>query len=74
MTTRNPLVRIGGKIVDLPASDSISGAMAGSNGTNGTNGGATTISYTFDTTTTDADPGGGKLRLNNATQNTATTI
>lgn len=28
--------------------------------------------FTFDTTTTDADPGAGKLRLNQATQNTAT--
>ena len=74
MTTRNPLVRISGKIVDLPASDSIGGAPAGANGTNGINGGAITIGYTFDTTTTDADPGNGKLRLNNATQNTATTI
>ena len=26
--------------------------------------------YTFDTTTADADPGAGKLRLNQAAQNT----
>src|SRR4029077_4607294 len=32
------------------------------------------IPYTFDTTTADADPGSGLLRLDNATQNTATTI
>lgn len=32
------------------------------------------IPYTFDTPTTDSDPGAGKLRLNNATQNTATEI
>lgn len=32
------------------------------------------IHYTFDSATADADPGAGKLRLNNATQNTATTI
>ena len=32
------------------------------------------IPYTFSTTTTDSDPGAGKLRLDNATQNTATTI
>lgn len=37
-------------------------------------GGAMTIPYTFSTTTTDADPGNGFLRLDNATQNTATTI
>lgn len=32
------------------------------------------IPYTFSTTTTDADPGAGYLRLDNATQNAATTI
>jgi len=32
------------------------------------------IPYTFSTTTTDSDPGAGYLRLDNATQNTATTI
>lgn len=35
---------------------------------------ATAIQYTFDTTTTDADPGAGKLRLSSATQNTSTVI
>jgi hypothetical protein len=50
---------------------------AGSNGTNGTNGtagGAITIPYTFSTTTTDSDPGSGNLRLDNATQTSATKI
>lgn len=37
-------------------------------------GGAMAIPYTFSTTTTDADPGAGFLRLDNATQNIATTI
>lgn len=37
-------------------------------------GGAYSLQYTFSTTTTDADPGAGILRLDNATQNTATTI
>lgn len=32
------------------------------------------IPYTFSTTTTDSDPGAGILRLDNATQNTSTTI
>lgn len=32
------------------------------------------IPYTFSTTTTDSDPGAGMLRLDNATQNAATTI
>ena len=32
------------------------------------------IPYTFSTTTTDSDPGAGMLRLNNATQNAATTM
>ena len=37
-------------------------------------GAATSIPYTFSTTTADADPGAGILRLDNATQNAATTI
>jgi hypothetical protein len=37
-------------------------------------GGAMAIPYTFSTTTTDSDPGAGTLRLDNATQNAATTI
>lgn len=36
--------------------------------------GAIAIPYTFSTTTTDADPGNGILRLSAATQNTATVI
>ena len=36
--------------------------------------GALIIPYTFSTTTTDSDPGSGVLRLNQATQNTATVI
>ena len=36
--------------------------------------GALAIAYTFSTTTTDADPGNGILRLDQATQNTATVI
>lgn len=39
-----------------------------------TDGSAIGIPYTFSTTTTDADPGDGILRLDNATQNAATTI
>lgn len=37
-------------------------------------GGAVSLQYVFSTTTTDADPGAGYLRLNQATQNTATVI
>lgn len=37
-------------------------------------GGAMSLPYTFSTTTTDADPGAGYLRLDNATQNAATVI
>ena len=37
-------------------------------------GGAVSLQYTFSTTITDADPGAGILRLDAATQNTATTI
>lgn len=46
----------------------------GQDGADGRHGGAVTIEYTFSTTTADADPGNGKLRLNQATQNTATMI
>ncbi|MGA2001674.1 MAG: hypothetical protein ABSG52_16955, partial [Terriglobales bacterium] len=46
----------------------------GPQGLAGATGGAVSISYTFSTTTTDADPGNGKLRLDNATQNSATVI
>src|SRR5439155_15039466 len=44
----------------------------GTTGATGAAGGAITVAYTFDTTTTNADPGSGKLRLNAATENTAT--
>lgn len=37
-------------------------------------GGAFAIPYVFDSTTTDADPGAGKLRLSSATQNAATVM
>jgi hypothetical protein len=37
-------------------------------------GGAFAIPYIFDATTTDADPGAGKLRLSSATQNAATVM
>ncbi len=47
---------------------------AGVAGPTGLAGGAITIPYTFSTTTTNADPGGGTLRLNNATQNLTTAI
>lgn len=37
-------------------------------------GGAYALPYTFDTSTADADPGAGKLRLSSATQNAATVM
>src|SRR5439155_1368702 len=45
----------------------------GVTGASGAAGGAITVAYTFDTTTTNGDPGSGTLRLNAATENTATT-
>jgi hypothetical protein len=48
--------------------------VTGLTGATGPAGGGLTIRYTFDTATADADPGSGKLRLDNATQNTSTTI
>jgi len=40
---------------------------AGADGANGTDGDRGGVLLTFDTTTTDADPGAGKFRVNNAT-------
>lgn len=47
---------------------------AGADGTDGVDGGGVTIRYLFSTTTTNSDPGSGNLRLNNATQSSATAI
>ena len=44
------------------------------NALRGKTGGGISVQYVFDTTTADADPGSGKLRLSQATQNTATAI
>jgi hypothetical protein len=46
----------------------------GATGARGSFGGPITINYTFSTTTGDADPGSGFLRLNQAAQNTSTVI
>jgi hypothetical protein len=46
----------------------------GATGPQGATGGGIEIPYTFSTTTTNADPGNGFLRLNNATQSSATAI
>lgn len=46
----------------------------GVTGPTGPYGGAATLFYTFKTATADATPGSGNLRLNNATQNAATTL
>jgi hypothetical protein len=46
----------------------------GADGIDGVFGGAISIPFTFSTTTTNSDPGSGNLRLDNATQNTATKI
>src|SRR5206468_1525125 len=46
----------------------------GATGATGAVGGPVSIGYTFSTTTTDADPGSGYLRLGSATQNTATVV
>ncbi len=49
------------------------GGSAGG-GQRGAPGGAITIRYTFDAATTDSDPGSGKLRLGNTTQNASTVV
>lgn len=58
---------------DLPRFVTEGNAMAAQM-TAAANGGGFTIGYVFSTTTTDADPGAGNLRLNNATQNATTVI
>lgn len=57
-------------------SDGADGAngVDGVDGAAGPAGGAIAIPYVFSTTTTDSDPGNGNLRLDNATQNAATTV
>lgn len=47
---------------------------AGTTGANGSSGHAFTIGYSFDTSTTNSDPGNGNLRLDNATQSSAVAI
>jgi hypothetical protein len=50
------------------------GIGAALSGNIGSAGGAISIPYVFSTTTTDADPGNGFMRLSNATQNLAATL
>jgi hypothetical protein len=57
----------------LPTFASEANALA-STMTSIASGGAISIPYKFDTATTNADPGAGKLRLSSGTQNTATAI
>lgn len=60
------------------AASAVAAAASASTASNAANSavtsGAISIVYTFDTTTADADPGAGKLRLSSATQNTSTVI
>ncbi len=46
----------------------------GATGPTGAYGGAITFDYLYDSTTTNSDPGAGKFRLNQATENTATAL
>lgn len=57
-----------GTLSDL-TSCSVAFERAGDKGTDGVTAG---LRYTFDTTTTDSDPGNGKFRLNNASPGSAT--
>ena len=50
------------------------GSPGGATGATGAHSGAMATHYVFSTTTTDSDPGSGNLRLDNATQASATTI
>lgn len=61
-------------LVTLETTDGGTTVLASVSGRQGPSGGAVAIPYTFSTTTTDADPGAGNLRLSNATQTSATAI
>lgn len=60
-------------VVDLAAKQAAAAASAASAASAAATA-AFSLQYLFSTTTTDADPGAGYLRLDNATQNAATTI
>ena len=53
-----------------------SSGISGSSGTSGVDGsfGGATFDYTFDTSINNSDPGQGKVRLNNTTENISTAI
>ncbi len=58
-----------GRYLPPAGADGING-INGTNGTNGTNGSdgvSTGLQFVFDSTTTDSDPGSGKVRFNHAT-------
>ncbi len=52
----------------------VAGVWSKTGSIRGVDGGSVTIPYTFDSLTAPADPGNGKVRLNQATQNTSTSI
>lgn len=56
------------------ATASAASAVTAANIANNVNGGSVSMRYLFSTTTADADPGPGFLRLSNATQNLSTVI
>lgn len=63
-----------GDYVRMWAAYTGSDGATGASGSNGTNGRDAGLKYTYDTTTTDADPGSGKFRFNNATPSSATQL
>jgi hypothetical protein len=76
MADRIPLKILStGRLAQFQSGDTISTTIAP--GTGGSGGGTTAaivMPYIFSTTTTDSDPGAGVLRLDNATQGSATVI
>lgn len=61
-------------LTGAPGSPGGATGATGLEGATGSPGGAITIDYAWDGGTTNADPGSGNLRVNNATENTATAI
>jgi hypothetical protein len=57
-----------------PGTDETKWSLSAQRGTDGQHGGAVSFTQTFSTSTANADPGDGMLRLNNAAQSSATVI
>lgn len=65
---------IAGSTNVVPGTDEAKWSLSAQKGADGQHGGAVSFTQVFSTSTSNADPGDGMLRLNNATQSLATVI